>query len=176
MLALAGTVAVGVAACEDATTSVQPETALLSVAPEGGASDVALDAPVVLTFGHAMHSQAGEYAAVHQGDVNGPTVSGSWMIEENGRVMRFTPDHDWQANTAYAIHLGGGMMDAEGDHVDLGTNGMHMGGEWATDSMMSGGMPGGMSGGQHDHMGEGWDGPENGSHGMIFAFTTAGSS
>jgi hypothetical protein len=38
---------------------------------------------------------------------------------------------------------------------------------------MSGGMHGGMNGGQHDHMGSGWNHPENGSYGMIFTFTTA---
>ncbi len=35
------------------------------------------------------------------------------------------------------------MMDAEGQHVDMGTHGEAMGGMWAGESMMGGGMMGG---------------------------------
>lgn len=168
-VALMAAVALGVAACDEGTTTLEPETMLLSVAPAGETVDVALDAPVVVTFDHAMHGQAPDYAAVHEGDVTGPEVSGSWMLEENGRVMRFTPSQGWRAGTDYTVHLGGGMIDAEGHMVDFESHGMSMGGMWTDGSMMSGGM---MGGEQHPHMEEGWR-HRNGSYGMLFKFTTA---
>jgi hypothetical protein len=84
--------------------------------------------------------------------------------------MTFTPEQPLAPATDYTIHLGGGMMDAEGNPVDMGTHGEMMGGMWAGESMMMGG--GMMGGGTHEHMGEGWENPENGSYGMIFTFTT----
>lgn len=176
-LALAGALAVTAAACDDDGTALEPETALLSVAPAGGETDVALDASVMVRFDHAMHDHAMDYAAVHEGDVAGPMVGGTWTMEEQGTVMRFTPDQPWKAGTDYTIHLGGGMQDAGGHMVDLGGHGTMMGGQWATGTMMTGGMGGGMggmTGGQHEHMGEGWQHPVNGSYGMVFTFTTAG--
>lgn len=172
-VALMAAVVIGVAGCDEGTTTPEPETVLLSVAPAGEAVDVALDAPVVVTFDHAMHGHAADYAAVHEGDVTGPVVEGSWMMEENGTVMRFTPGQDWKAGMEYTIHLGGGMTDVEGHHVDMGTHGTHMGGEWATGSMMGGTHGAGMNGSQHGHTGAGWEHPENGSYGMLFTFTTA---
>ena len=161
-------VVIGVAACNEGTTTLEPEATLLSVAPTGEAVDVALDAPVVVTFDRAMHDEAPDYAAVHEGDVNGPVVQGSWMLEEGGTVMRFTPSQGWRAGTDHTVHLGGGMTDAEGHMVDFESHGMTMGGMWADGSMMSGDV---MGGGQHPHMGAGWE-HENGSYGMLFTFTT----
>ena len=175
-LALAAAVATGVGACDDGgATVVEAGTSLASLVPEGGASNVATDTDIELTFDRPMHDHASDYAALHRGDVTGPVVLGTWSLEGNGTMMRFQPDMALDPGTEYTVHLGGGMMDAGGHPVDLGTNGTHMGGEWATGSMMSGGMHGGgMGGGQHDHMGAGWDHPDNGSHGMVFTFTTAG--
>lgn len=173
-VALMATVVIGVAACDEGTTTPEPETVLLSVAPAGEAVDVARDAPVVVTFDHAIDPEMTEYAALHEGDVNGPEVAGTWSLSEDSTRLIFTQDEPLKAGTEYTIHLGGGMMDSEGHYVDMGTNGTHMGGEWASGSMMGGGMHGGgMNGGQHDHMGGGWDHPENGSYGMVFTFTTA---
>jgi hypothetical protein len=168
MLALAGTVAIGATACDEGTTTLEPETALLSVAPEGESSNVALDAPLVVSFDGPMHDHAGDYAAVHEGDVTGPMVQGTWMMEEGGTVMRFMPAGGWDAGTEYAVHLGGGMTDARGHMVDFESHGPGMGGMWAEGSMMSGGM---MGGGQHPHLGEGWQ-HQNGTYGMLFGFMT----
>lgn len=168
-LALVGTVIVGAAACDDAATTLEPETRLLSVAPEGGASNVALDASLEVVFDGPMDGHAADYAAVHEGDVTGPTVPGAWMMEESGTVMRFVPDEGWRAGAGYTLHLGGGMVDADGHAVDFEGHGTAMGGMWADGSMMSGGM---MGGGQHPHMGADWQ-HENGSYGMVFGFTTA---
>ena len=173
LLVLIGAVGLAATACEDGTTSVEPETALLSVAPEGGAQDVNADAASIeVTFDHAMHDHAADYMAVHEGDVTGPEVMGSWMMEENGTHMRFVPGAGLKEGTRYTIHVGGNMMDEDGNHVDLETYGMGMGGMWATDSMMAGGM----MGGQHAHMSGGWQHPDNGSYGMVFSFTTAGAA
>ena len=170
-LALMGAVALGIAACGDGSTAPQAEALLLSVSPEGGAAAVAVDAPVVVTFDHAMHEHTADHAAVHEGGVGGPVVAGSWMMEEGGTVLRFTPGQPWKPGTGYTVHLGGGMRDAEGHMVDFESHGMGMGGVWADAPMMGGGM----MGGQHPHMGEGWQ-HRNGSYGMVFSFTTAGTA
>lgn len=54
--------------------------------------------------------------------------------------------------------IGGGMMDDHGNFVDLEHHGLAMGGQWATESMMTGGMGSGMMGGRHpgSHVGDGW--------------------
>lgn len=169
-IGLAGAVGFGVTACTEDATTIEPETVLLSVAPAGGASDVGVDEPVVVRFDHAMGDQAMEYAAVHEGDVTGPEVAGSWMLEAEGTIMRFMPDQAWKAGTGYAIHLGGGMEDAEGRAVDLERHGEAMGGMWVDGGMMSGGM----MGGGHPHTGEGWQ-HQNGSYGMVFTYATAGA-
>jgi hypothetical protein len=156
------------------TTAGTAPTSLVSVEPQGGATDVDPGAPIVVTFDHAVDPSMTEYVALHEGDVRGPEVPGAWELSEDSTRLVFTRDEPLKAATEYTLHLGGGMTDAEGHHLDVRTEGTHMGGEWATDSMMSGGMHGGMDGGGHDHMGEGWDHPENGSHGLVFTFTTAG--
>lgn len=173
LIALVGSV--GFAACEDATGVEGPETetALMSVAPEGGASNVAPDEEVVVRFDRAMHDHAADYADVHEGNVNGPAVSGSWTMEEDGTVLRFTPAGPWDMGTEYTLHLGGGIMDADRNHVDFEAHGEGMGGKWADSLMMGDGMQGdGMGGG---HLGEGWQ-HEDGSYGMVFSFTTAGTA
>jgi hypothetical protein len=170
--ALLAIMVVAGAACDD-TTAVETETALQSVTPAGGTVNVMLDAPVEVVFDAPMHHDAMHYAAVHEGGVTGPEVDGTWVMHDHGTTMRFTPDAGWHAGTEYTIHLGGGMMDASGEHVDLATHGSHMGGMWATESMMGGSGMGGMHG-DHDHMGVGWADPDNGSYGMLFTFMTAG--
>lgn len=168
-IVLVGAAGLGVTACGDGTTALEPDTALLSVAPAGGSSGVAVNEPVVVRFDHPMHEHATDLAAVHEGDVKGPVVSGTWTMEENGTVMRFVPDEQWSAATTYTVHLGGGMRDAGGHMVDFESHGTSMGGMWADGGMMGGGM----MGGDHPHMGGGWE-HANGSYGMTFAFTTAG--
>lgn len=168
----------GIAACSDDTGPAGPggaETLLLSVEPRGGAVGVDPGAPITVTFDHPMHPAMSEYAALHEGDVTGPEVEGTWGWSEGGATLTFTPAAPLAPATAYTIHLGGGMHDANGHPVDLGAHGAHMGGDWATSGMMGGGMMGGGTGGVpgSDHMGQGWRHPSNGSYGMVFSFTTA---
>jgi len=121
-----------------------------------------------------------EYAALHEGPVTGPEVAGTWARSTDGMTLTFTPDAPLKPATMYTIHIGGGMMDEDGHTVDLDMHGMDMGGEWATESMMTGGMGsgmggmGGMGGQPGTHMGQGWQDPSNGTYGMVFSFTTAG--
>jgi len=110
------------------------------------------------------------YAELHEGSVTGPVVEGAWTLSEDRMVLTFAPTQALKPSTTYVIHLGGGMMDELGNHVNLGQHGLGMGGQWATQTMMTGGM--GMGGNGH-MTGTGWAHPTNGSFGMIFSFTTA---
>lgn len=162
-------------ACSDAPDptdhGLDPAT-LLSVMPQGGATGVDPATSIVVEFDHPLMAGMERYAAMHRGDVNGPEVQGHWALLDNGRRLVFSPDQPLAPHTGYTIHLGGGMIDEAGHHVGFDEHGPGMGGQWATGTMMGGGMMGG--GGNHDHMGEGWQHPDNGSFGMIFSFTTGG--
>ena len=157
-----------------------PETteaaALLSVQPAPGTVGVEVGTTVTVVFDHAMAPGMDAYMALHEGDVSGPEVPGTWMMSGDHMTMTFTPAEPLKAATVYVIHVGGGMMDGDGHVVNLERHGLEMGGHWATGSMMTGGMGSGMTGGGLDghHMGDGWGHPTNGSYGMVFSFTTAG--
>ncbi|MFW6205982.1 MAG: hypothetical protein ACOC5I_01965 [Gemmatimonadota bacterium] len=70
LMALAATIGLGATACDESTTSVEPEAALLSVTPEGGTQDVNVaSTSVEETFDYPMHDHAADYMAVHEGDV-----------------------------------------------------------------------------------------------------------
>ncbi|MCG6988411.1 MAG: Ig-like domain-containing protein [Gemmatimonadetes bacterium] len=173
--ALTLALAVGaVAACAKssmAPTVQRSAAALLDVIPGGGSVNVDVGTTVTLTFNHPMDEDMAQYAALMEGTVTGPVMPGAWSLSDDGMKLVFTPDTALKPATTYVIHVGGGMMDAEGDTVDLGTYGPGCGGEWATGSMMGGqGMMGGGAGWQ---MGSGWAG-DNGTYGMLFTFTTAG--
>jgi len=163
------------ASCSDGgiTTPDEQVTALLSVQPAGGSVDVKIETDVVVRFDHPIAEGMERYAALHEGSVTGPEVAGMWTRSEDGTALTFTPDALLKSATTYALHLGGGMMDADGGMVDLAMHGFGTGGQWATQSMMTGGMGGGMGGQTSGHMGTGWQHPENGTYGMVFTFTTA---
>lgn len=165
-------------ACDEASspTGVGPntETALQTVVPRGGATDVDPADPVTVTFNHPMNPAMADYVGLHEGDVTGPEVAGTWSWSEDLTELAFTPDEPLKPATTYTIHLGGGLRDGWDRPVDCQTYGPGMGGQWAWGSMWGGGGPmmgGGAGGGSH--MGDGWQ-HANGSYGMIFSFTTAG--
>lgn len=145
---------------------------LVDVSPTGGSTRVGLDGAVTLEFDHAMEPGMSSYADVHEGDLAGPEVSGAWGWLDGHAVLRFTPSGGFERATRYVVHVGGGMTDADGRMVDLESHGEEMGGEWATDPMMGGETGGHMD--PADHMGGAWEHPSNGSHGMVFTFTTTG--
>ena len=168
-------------ACDDNSTSPDPDTpALLTVIPTGGATNVDPTGPIVLRFSHPMMAGMEEYADVHEGHVEGPLVPGAWSWNSGGTELTFTPDAPLKGQTQYVIHVGGGMRDQDGHHLDLQAHGPGMGGSWFTEEMHQGGQHGqgmghggmgGMGGGTG--MGAGWIHPDNGGYGMTFTFTTA---
>ena len=177
MLALASMLAP--IACSDAGTAPLDEgsTVLLDVVPAHGSVDVSVGTSVVVTFDHALGFGMQEYAALHEGALTGAIVSGVWALSEERTVLTFTPATPLKAATTYVIHLGAGMTDEDGRHVSVGQHGVGMGGQWATQSMMTGGTGMGMGSGMGQNgqmMGQGWAHPTNGSYGMTFSFTTAG--
>lgn len=180
-VAMGGLVLLATACEEDSLTPVAEETALLSVIPQGGATGVDPTGPLVIEFSHPMMPGMEEFADVHEGDVEGPLVEGSWSWNDAFTTLTFTPTAHLKSQTRYVIHVGGGMTDQNGQHINYGTHGTGMGGQWMTQQMHQGGQhgyggghQGGMGGGMGGTgMGEGWTHPTNGSYGMIFVFTTA---
>lgn len=172
---LANALLVGTIACSGAATGPGPSasvTAIVSISPPGGGTTVDPNTPIVITFSHAMGSSMEMYVSLHEGDVTGPAVSGAMMWSSDRMMLTFTPAAPLKSATAYTLHLGGGMRDANGNPIDMTAHGM-MGGQWASGSMMNGG---GMMGGggpmSGQEMGPGWMG-SNGMYGMVFHFTTA---
>ena len=185
MRALIATVALvtpfTLAACDDGSTEPEiGDTALLSVIPQGDATGIDPNAPIVIEFTHTMMLGMEEYADLHEGDVEGPLVPGAWSWNEAYTKLTFTPGSPLKSQTQYVIHIGGGMQDQAGHHINYEEHGFGMGGQWMTQQMHQGGQhgygmgQGGMGGmGGGTGMGEGWVHPTNGGFGMIFTFTTA---
>ncbi len=139
---------------------------VVSVVPGGGTTGVDPSAPIVITFDHPMRAGMEQYAALHEGDVRGSVVPGTWAWSGDRTVLTFAPAQPLKPLTQYTVHLGGGMRAADGGYVDYSSCIGPDGGQWATQEMMGGNM---MSGGM---MGGGWRDP-NGTYGMVFPFTTA---
>lgn len=171
-LALLGALWLVAAGCHEGFAPVG-DTTVLSVAPAGGNTNVDPNAPVVIQFSHAMRMGMEQYAALHEGDVTGPVVQGTWSWSADGLTLTFTPAAPLQPHTQYTLHLGGGMMDADGNLLNYDHCTGEHGGQWATSAMMDGSMMGGsMMGQDGGMMGGGWEHP-NGTYGMVFSFTTA---
>ena len=143
----------------------------MSVVPTGGATHVDPNAPVTLQFAHAMHMDM--YVALHAGaGVDGPLMDGTWEWSADMPNLTFTHAMPLDAMADYTIHIGGGMMDADGRVIDLEQHGNDMGGEWVTQQMMDQRMMGGGGMmGADDMMGFGWA-HGDGTFGMVFTFTT----
>lgn len=162
---LAGAMVLGLA-CSDGPTGGETATVVTAVAPAGGAVDVDPATPVRITFSGPMQMGMEQYAALHREGVTGPEVPGTWRRVDDGMALEFVPDGPLAAATLHTIHLGGGMMDADGDPVGLDSCVTWHDGQWATEGMMGGGMMGGRS-----MMGTGWRGPGS-TYGMLYTFTT----
>lgn len=160
-----------VAGCSnDSTSPVVTETVLLDVIPPGGATGVDPAAPIVVTFDHPIGWGMEAYAELHEGDVNGVVVSGTWDLSDDRGTLTFTLDEPLKSAMTYVIHLGGGIMDAQNRYLNWERYGFQLGGEWCTGEQMGPG-PGGPMGPQY-HQGPGWQ-HANGMYGMLFTFTTA---
>lgn len=171
-----GILAGGAASCsKDATapSTLNPQASLTAVSPQGGSANVSTTVAITIRFDHAMPATMQAYVSLHYGDVTGPLVpcSAAWSADSLTLIM--TPTNPLQPSATYTIHLGGAMMDAGGDIVDLSKHGPGMGGRSASNSMMKGsGMMGGGEPMAGQEMGPGWAGG-NGMYGMVFTFTTS---
>jgi len=128
-IATAAVVGLSTACAADTTApevddSAAPPTLLLSLQPTGGAVDVSVGDTVEVTFDHAIAEGMEAYAALHEGSVTGPEVAGAWTRSADGMRLMFVPTSSLKPSTTYVVHLGSGMMDANGNPVNLETHGM----------------------------------------------------
>lgn len=149
-------------ACSSNAMDTGLATQFLSVSPRGGTTNVAASSDVVLTFDQPMMAGMEQYLALHQGTVTGPTLPMGCNWSNGQKTLTCRPSQPLASATRYVIHMGGGMMDANGLRVGMESSGMGMGGQWVSSGMM---------GGQGGMMGNGWM-HTNGSYGMVFEFTT----
>jgi hypothetical protein len=152
--------------CGDDPTAAGEPTIVTAISPPGGAVDVDPAGAISITFSRPMQMGMEAYAALHQGSVTGPEIEGTWSWMDGGERLQFVPTAPLASATMHTVHLGGGMMDANGDRVGLDSCVTRHGGQWATGGMMGGGM---MAGG--DMMGTGWQGADS-TYGMLYTFTT----
>jgi hypothetical protein len=150
------------AGCSARMMDTSLATQLVSVSPRGGAEGVSDTPDIVLIFSHPMMAGMEQYLALHQGTATGATIPMNCNWSDGQRTLTCRPGQPLAPGTSYTIHMGGGMMDTDGQPVGMERYGMGMGGRWAT---------GGMMGGQTGMMGSGWM-HSNGSYGMVFGFTT----
>ena len=145
------------------------KVALLRVSPQGGSTNVDPNTRIEMAFDHSMADGAEELCSLHIGGLDGEEVPGNWKWSEEHHVLTFTPHEPLQDESDHTLHVGGGITDEDGHHMDFDQHGFDMGGHWVDEDML--GQHGGMMGG-HSHMGEGWQ-HENGAYGMAFPFSTA---
>lgn len=159
-----------------AEPAVQPATDVLSVSPQGGATNVDPNGPFSFRFNGAMMPGMEEYIDLHQGEVTGPIhpIACTWSSDYT--TLTCTPATPLDSGAWYTLHLGGGMMGANGAPIRMDPS-TWMGG-WAEEGTPTGsGMMGGSMMGE-THAGEPWTmmGPgwrhANGTYGMVFPFQT----
>jgi hypothetical protein len=164
VLAIAATV--GGLGCGDDPTAAGEPTIVMAISPAGGAVDVDPAGAITITFSRSMQMGMEMYAALHQGPVTGPEIGGTWSWMDSGQRLQFVPTTPLAAAAMHTVHLGGGMLDANGDRVGLDSCVTRHGGQRATGGMMGGGMMAGRG-----MMGTGWQGADN-TYGMLYTFTT----
>jgi hypothetical protein len=174
-LALIGTATLVAAGCgSEGSMMTGPEggvgasPALMSVSPGGGSMGVPAGTPLEFHWGTPMALGMEQYVDLHMGDLSGPVVpmSCAWTGDQTALVC--TPGSPLQPRTQYMVHLGGGMVDENGQFIDMEMYGPGFGGQWIQGGMMGTGHAGtawGMMGGSWRH--------SNGAYGMAFTFTTA---
>ena len=160
-------VVLAASACTESNAPTSPATTLTVVSPAGGATNVAVASPIVLTFSGPMGQGMEAYMDVHAGTTAAATMAMTctWSVDRTALICTHAP---MTSGTMYTIHVGGGMMDADDMPIGMGDMINQMGGMW-----LQPGMNGGMHAGQPmNMMGAGWMGT-NGNYGMIFTFTTS---
>jgi len=145
---------------------------LLAVDPRAGAVGVSTSTSVQIRFGYGMGPGMEQWVDLHRGDLSGPVVPWSCGWSSDRSTLTCTPTSALDPGTRYVVHVGGGMTDANGQHVDF-SSGLGLGGTWIMGGMMGSMMGVGHAGGPWAGMGTGWMDPSNGAYGMAFFFTTA---
>lgn len=142
--------------------------AFVAMAPAGGARGVPVGSSLDFRWSTPMGVGMEQFVDLHVGDLSGPVVpmSCAWSGDRTSLVC--APVSPLQPGTHYMVHVGGGLVDATGQVVDMSTYGPGLGGQWAQGGMMGPGH-GGTGWGM---MGAGWR-HSNGAYGMVFTFTTA---
>ena len=156
--------------------TVQPATDVLAVSPRGGATNVDPNGPFSFRFNGAMMPGMEQYVDLHRGDVTGPThpITCTWSGDYT--TLTCGPATSLDPATWYTLHLGGGMMGANGTPIHMDPS-EWMGGWVQPGTSMGPGMTGGsMMGPTHGGdpwtmMGSGWRNA-NGTYGMVFPFQT----
>lgn len=156
------------AACGD-STNPSSTTVLDAVSPAAAATGVAVQTTVSVRFSGPMQDGMEQYVDLHHGDIAGSVVPMTCAWSDNRATLTCTPATPLESGSAYTLHLGGGMMDASHQRLNMERNGMDLGGQVVTSAMMGGthaGAPTGM-------MGSGWQHMGDGHLGIAFTFTTA---
>lgn len=141
--------------------------AFMSMSPAGGDMGVSTGASVTFRWDTPMGVGMEQFVDLHQGSLGGPTVPMGCIWSADQTQLTCTPTAPLRPGTRYVVHVGGGMMDANGQPIDIGQYGPGFGGQWIMGGMMGGFHAGTPWGG----LGAGWR-HSNGSFGMWFSFTT----
>ena len=140
-------------------------TVLESVTPAAGSTAVDPSAPITIRFSGPMAAGMEQYLDMHQGDVSGPIVPMNCTFSTDRTTVTCVHGQPLQSGATYTIHMGLGMMDGQGQPVEVEPEGLAMGG-----TLVRGQMMGGMHGGQPmGMMGQRWQDAE-GDLGMAFTF------
>jgi len=155
--------------CSDGSSAPnQTTTSLTLVSPAGDATNVDPVATISLTFSGPMAQGMEDYMDVHAGTTADATVPMTCTWSADRTTLTCTHAAPFVAASMYTIHVGAGMMDANGHVINMQAMVNTMAGTWLMPGMM-----GDMHAGQPmNMMGAGWKG-SNGSYGMMFTFTTA---
>jgi hypothetical protein len=157
------------AGCSDGnSTPSQTTTTLTLVSPAGSATNVSPASPVVLTFSGPMAQGMEGYVDLHQGTGAGAIIPMACSWSADHTTLTCSHPAPLATGATYTVHVGCGMMDANGEVCGLDDAVTHMGGHW---------LDGGMMGGMHDGHPTNTLDPHwqcsNGRYGMTFTFTTA---
>lgn len=143
--------------------------ALTTVFPQGGTTGVPVATDLRIGFGGPMAPGMEQYVDLHHGGVADVPIPMPCTWSGDRTTLVCHPTDPLHAGTRYTLHVGGGLRDANGHPIGLGTHGPMAGGQWVDGSAMSAFHGGAMAWGM---MGAGWR-HADGSYGLGFSFTTA---
>jgi hypothetical protein len=116
---------------------------------------------VVVDFDGPVQDGMEAYVDLHREDVTGPLVPMTCLWARNGETLTCLPQGALASGTRHVLHLGAGLLDADGRPVDM-SPGLGLGGTW-----MDGGT--GVLHGGGTLQGDGWR-DEAGRTGLLVPF------